>query len=468
MKRNFLQNFCLLTDSYKCTHAAQYPQGTQTIFSYLAARKGAQFDETVFFGLQYFLQQYLEGQVFDIEDVNQADAILGRHFGKDLFNYTGWRDMWRAYNGRLPVVIRAVPEGTVVPVGEGNVLLTIQNTDPRFFWLTNYLETLLVQVWYASTVATQSRAMKKIIMSALEESGDPYTIDFKLHDFGFRGTSCPEEAAIGGAAHLVNFKGTDTLPGIMLHRSFYDEPMAGYSVPASEHSTMTSWGEDHEYEAMGNMLEAYPSGIVACVSDSFDIFRACEHYWGARLKDMVLARDGVLVIRPDSGEAVEILPKLCEILASKLGFSHNQKGFRVLNPKVRLIQGDGVDIQSLQDILHAMLFKGWSADNLGFGSGGGLLRKVHRDTQRFAMKASWALVNGQGRNVMKNPVTDRTKTSVGGRISLYRHRKDGSFFTGGADYPTDFHAEDMLEEVFRDGQIVKRWTLGDIRERARL
>ena len=230
-------NLLLLTDSYKVTHWRQYPQGTTRVHSYFESR-GGEFAETVFFGLQYYLHNYL-GHPVSQEDIEEADEFFAAHFGtRDLFNRAGWQHIVTNHGGYLPVVIRAVPEGTVVPTG--NVLMTIENTDPVVPWLTNYLETLLVQVWYGTTVATLSREMKQLIQHYLEKTGDPTLIDFKLHDFGFLGVSSVESAAVGGAAHLVNFKGTDTMTALIAARDVYGEPMAGFSIPAAEHSTITS------------------------------------------------------------------------------------------------------------------------------------------------------------------------------------------------------------------------------------
>ena len=195
-----------------------------------------------------------------------------------------------------------------------NVLMTVENTDPVCFWLTNWLETLLVHAWYPSTVATQSREMKRILLRYLEATGDPGLIDFKLHDFGCRGVSSLESAGIGGAAHLVNFLGTDNLPALELLAETYGAECGGFSLPASEHSTITSWGEAHELDAMRNMLAQYPDGLVACVSDSYDVYRACAEYWGGALREAVLARPGTLVIRPDSGDPASVVCRVLDIL----------------------------------------------------------------------------------------------------------------------------------------------------------
>ncbi len=271
-------NLLLRTDSYKFTHWKQYPPGTEQVYSYFESR-GGKWSDVVFFGLQYYLKKYLEGPVVTRRAIDEAEELVGLHFAdKSLFNRRGWEHILRVHDGRLPLRIRAVPEGTPVP--GHNVLMTVENTDPACYWLPNYVETLLVQVWYGSTVATQSREMKKLVLKHLHRTGDPCLIDFKVHDFGFRGVSSVESAGVGGAAHLVSFRGTDTFEGIIVARDYYGEPMAGFSIPAAEHSTITAWGQTHEVDAMRNMLEQYPRGMVAVVSDSYDVFAACEKIWG--------------------------------------------------------------------------------------------------------------------------------------------------------------------------------------------
>lgn len=455
---NWLNNICWLTDSYKCSHYKQYPPGTKNIYSYFESRSGSTFPNTVFFGLQYFLKEYLEGVVVTPQKIDEAEELFNLHMGGKVFNRAGWEHILNAHGGRLPVRIKAAPEGLVVP--ESNVLMTVENTDPEAYWLTNYLETLLVQVWYPSTVASQSRAMKSALNQYLDLTGNPDLIPFKLHDFGFRGVTCPEQAALGGAAHLVNFQGTDTVPGLVLAKKFYGEPMAGFSIPASEHSTITSWGENNEVDALRNMLHQYPNGLVACVSDSFDIFRACSDYWGGVLKDEVLARDGVLVVRPDSGNPPEIVVKVLGLLGEKFGTTVNSKGYKVLNPKVRVIQGDGIDAKMLMLILDSMETFGWSADNVAFGSGGGLLQKMNRDTQRFAFKCSAAVVGDVERDVYKRPITDSGKKSKSGRLKLCQ-TPDGI-----ATLPAGEVGTDLLETVFLDGAITRNQTFQQIRDLA--
>jgi nicotinamide phosphoribosyltransferase len=452
-------NILLLTDSYKLCHHSLYEPGTEVIYSYFESR-GGDFDKVVFFGLQYALKKYLAGRVVTKEMIDEAEEIVSAHLGnRNYFNRAGWVHILDKHDGRLPVLIKAAPEGSVVPTH--NVLITIENTDPACFWLTNYLETLLVQTWYPCTVSTQSREMKKVILSYLNKTGDPGLIDFNLHDFGFRGVSSVETAAIGGAAHLVNFKGTDTLAGILLAREYYNEPMAGFSIPASEHSTITEWGRENEVGAMRNMLEKYPEGTIACVSDSYDIEKACTTYWGGILKDRVLARKGTLVVRPDSGSPPVIVCEVLDLLGKAFGAERNSKGYFVLNPHVRVIQGDGIDYAMISRILEAMEAKMWSADNIAFGSGGGLLQKLNRDTLKFAFKCSSARVNGKERDVYKEPITDRGKTSLRGRLKLVQ---DHGYQTRRLEQEGD----DVLIPVFRDGEMLCDQSFREVRERAKV
>lgn len=436
-----ISNPLLLGDSYKYTHWKMYPPKTETVYSYFESRGGL-FKETVFFGLQYLLQEYLCGTIVTPRRIAEAETFVAAHLGdKTLFNRVGWEHIVEVHGGRLPVEIRAVPEGTSVPVL--TPLMTIENTDPSCWWLTNFLETLLSQIWYSCTVSTVSREIKKVILAALERSGDPADIRFKLHDFGFRGVSSVESAAIGGAAHLVNFMGTDNVMGARLAMEYYAASMPGFSIPAAEHSTITSWGSEHEVDAFRNMLTQFPKGLVSVVSDSYDIYCACRQYWGKDLKDLVMAREGCLVVRPDSGVPEEVVVKVLDTLGQAFGTTVNAKGYRVLDPHVRVIQGDGIDYDSIRAILGNMEVHGWSADNLAFGMGGALLQKLNRDTQMFAFKCSSATVDGQQRDVFKKPVTQEWKKS-----------KPGRFEVGPV--------------VFRNGEILVKTTFDEVRTRAAL
>lgn len=455
-------NLILMTDSYKVGHWPQYPPGTENVYSYFESR-GGMYPQTVFFGLQYLIERYLT-KVPNIGDITAARDLFAAHFGSDkLFNEQGWREIKKL--GYLPIRIKAVPEGSVVPTH--NVLMTVENTLPEFFWLTNYLETILSQVWYPTTVATISWNVRQNILRYLNMNGTPEAINFKLHDFGFRGVSSAESAAIGGGAHLTSFMGTDTLPPLVFLREYYDADMAGFSVPASEHSTMTSWGAKNEVEAYRNMIEQYGNmPIYSVVSDSYDIFTACRDLWGGVLKDKVLDADGTLVVRPDSGDPPVVVLQLLNILGEQFGYEVNEKDFRVLNPKVRLIWGDGLDPAMIDSILRRMNTFGWSADNIVFGMGGGLLQKVNRDTQKFAFKCSSVNVNGEERAVFKQPVTDPGKVSKKGRLALVQDPANlDQLITVSADQPAvqDGSFPDLLQTVFEDGVVTKRYTLDDVR-----
>ncbi|HEY6248924.1 MAG TPA: nicotinate phosphoribosyltransferase [Candidatus Angelobacter sp.] len=461
MQKTQTRNLVLQTDSYKFTHWKQYPPGTEFVYSYLESR-GGMFEQTLFFGLQYYLLEYLSGQVITAEDVAEARDFVDRHIAPGTFNFDGWMYIVRQLGGRLPVVIKAVAEGTLVDVQ--NVLMTIENTDPHCYWLPNYLETLLLKVWYPITVGTLSHAIRKVFLGALERSGDPSLIDFKLHDFGYRGVSSEETAGIGASAHLVNFKGTDTVAGVrFLQRYYRSNEMEGFSIPAAEHSTITAWGRENEVRAYDNMLTQFPAGLVAVVSDSYNVYEACEKLWGEILYDKVLQREGVLVVRPDSGYPRDVVLKVLEILGRKFGYQSNAKGYRVLNPKVRVIQGDGVNYWTIQDTLTAMMRAGWSADNITFGMGGALLQQLNRDTQKFAFKTSAVTINGEDHPVYKDPVDGHDKVSKRGRLAL--RRINGRSSTQSVTRQNG-DARDLLRTVFKDGEVLLTQTVDEIRELA--
>jgi nicotinamide phosphoribosyltransferase len=318
-------------------------------------------------------------------------------------------------------------------------------------------------------VATLSREIKKIIAGFLERTGDPSLLPFKLHDFGYRGVSSEETAALGGAAHLLNFLGSDTVAGIVLLQDYYGATgMPGFSIPASEHSTITAWGKAHELDAYRNMLEAYPSGLVACVSDSYNVYHACEKLWGELLKPDIVHRNGTLVIRPDSGDPVPVLTKVFEILGAKFGYQTNAKGYRVLPSYIRVIQGDGVNMFTIQNMLYQLSkFSGWSADNIAFGMGGALLQQLNRDTQKFAFKCSAARIAGKWCPVYKDPVTDPSKNSKRGRLALLESQP-GEFRTVEELEDNRLDDQDRLVTVFENGEILLDDQLDAIRERAQL
>ncbi len=452
-------NLILDTDSYKLTHYLQYPPGTRRISSYIESRGGV-LPEVLFFGLQAFLKGYLS-QPITRADIDEAEEICRAHLG--VFNRAGWEYIVERHGGFLPVEIQALPEGTAV--GHHIPVVQVVNTDPECFWVPSYLETALLRaVWYPSTVASTSFACKKLLRQYLEETADTLdALPFQLHDFGARGATCDEAAGLGGAGHLLNFQGTDTLAALSLARRHYAEPMAGFSIPASEHSTMTSWGKAGECAAYRNMIRQFagPQKVLAFVIDSYDVWNALDHLVGEELHDEIVGSGGRIVLRPDSGDPVAVVPRVIEHLMRRFGHTQNGKGYRVLPPYIRVIQGDGVDLHSLPRILEVLKMRALSTENLAFGMGGGLLQKVDRDTLKWAMKASWGEIDGQPRDIYKDPVTDPDKRSRAGRCAVVA-AGDG-YETVREDALAGRH--NLLRPVYRDGRLLAEESFARIRQR---
>ena len=456
-----MHNIILNSDSYKYSQFSQYPANTTCIYSYIESR-GGKYNETVFFGLQAFIKEYLLEPITQ-DMIDEAELIITAH--GEPFNRAGWEYILNEHNGYLPVRIRAVPEGTIVPVK--NVLATIENTDPACYWLTSFLETALLRaIWYPTTVATNSYTSKQLILEYLVYTGDPSTIGFKLHDFGARGVSSLESAGLGGAAHLVNFQGTDTVEALLFARRYYGADMAGFSIPAMEHSTVTSWGREREVDSYRNMLKqnGKPGGILACVSDSYDIFAACEK-WGTELKQDVINSGATVVVRPDSGDPATVVLECLTILDKHFGHTTNSKGYKVLN-NVRVIQGDGINHASIKQILQTITDKGFSADNVAFGQGGALLQIVNRDDQKFAFKASYGIINGKEVLIHKDPITDPGKRSKVGKMKLIE--VNGKYETINHLDARYLDAADLLHSVFENGKLLKETTFDEVRARAQV
>lgn len=442
-------NLILNTDSYKASHFLQYPAGTQVVSSYIESR-GGQFPHTLFFGLQAFIKEYLLKPV-TTADIDEAEAVFAAH-GVPFFR-EGWEQIVQQHGGFLPIEIEALPEGMIVPTG--NALVQIRNTDPQAFWLTSYLETALLRaVWYPTTVATLSWQVKQSIRQALEATCDNPMVElpFKLHDFGARGVSSHESAALGGMAHLVNFMGSDTVVALLAARKYYGADMAGFSIPAAEHSTITAWGREGETDAYANMLQQFGQAgkLLAVVSDSYDIYHAVSEIWGKQLRSQVESSGATVVIRPDSGVPEAIVPEVLERLYATFGGRINSKGYKVLSDCVRVIQGDGVDVDSIGVILQRIQQAGFSTENVAFGMGGGLLQKVNRDTLRFAMKASAMQINGVWRDVYKQPITDSGKNSKRGRLAVIKDA--GTIKTIREDALS--WESNCLRPVFRNGALL--------------
>lgn len=461
-----MPNFSIIeeTDGYKPSHGWMLQDDTQVVYSYMEPRLGAQHDFVQVIGTQFTLLEYLEGVRVTLDDIYRAKAMFADYFGNDkIFNEAGWTYIATALGGRLPLKIKAVPEGTCVPVG--NVIFTVENTDENCAWLTNYVESLLTHIWYPTTVATVSRSVRMMIERILTETGCGLEgADFMLHDFGYRGATSNEAAAIGGFAHITNFLGTDTIVAMVLAKNYYNHiGPAAFSVPASEHSVMTALGQGNDITVLDQLLEKFPTGILSVVADSYDIYKFTQAVCDR--KDKILARDGKFVLRPDSVTSTDNTPEsltlqLVSMLHATFGGTKNEAGYVTLNPKVGVLWGDGIGPDGIEKILNTLKWAGFAADNMVFGMGGGLLqRNIDRDTERFAFKCSAQKRNGEWLDIQKNPL-DASKKSKAGRLALVKG-EDGMLTT-----VVGPREDDILETVFLDGEVTKTYTLEEIRARA--
>ena len=450
------------TDVYKWGHMDFY-KDAESIYSYMEARSSDQFSETVFFGLQYYVKEYLMRGVTD-GDIAEFDRLRTKVLGEGLSdaqrkNLEDLRDL-----GYLPLRIKAVPEGEVV--GVQNVLLTVETTDPRFPWLGGLVESLLLKLWNTCSVATTSKAYYDLFEAAALQTGAPMDfVPFQVHDFGYRGCSSEETAELGGAAHLIYNRGTDTVPAVRFIEKYYGcAGLIGASVPATEHSVACSFGPDEGEEAyLRRVLDVVPEGIVSVVSDTYDYWKFICHV-APKFREEILAREGKVVFRPDSGNPEEIIPLSIESLMDTWGYTVNEKGFRVLNPKVGLIYGDGMYYERVERVLDDLVARGLCSSNLVIGVGGLLLQQHSRDDMGFAFKATEGTFAGETRELFKDPATDPGKKSKKGRMVLNFSEEDG-YHT--ADQVSKEEAEGgYLEVVFENGKLVKEETFDAIRERA--
>lgn len=458
-----MTSILLNADSYKASHFKQYPPDTQYVSSYIEPRGSKTLPKCVFFGLQVFLKEVLSKPITQSE-INEAEAFFAQHGVP--FNKEGWQYILDQHQGFLPLYVQALPEGSIVDMS--TPVVQVSNSDPNCFWLTSYVETAILRaVWYPSTVASLAYACRQVIKTGMEVSCE--TLDklpFMLNDFSFRGVSSQESAGLGGAAHLLSFQGTDNIAGILTAQKYYNTTeMLGFSIAASEHSTITSWGRDNESQAYSNMLTQFskPGALVAVVSDSYDLFNAITNIWGTELKQQIIESGGTLVVRPDSGIPEEIVPKCLYLLADKFGYTMNSKGYRVLPSYVRLIQGDGINLHSLTTIINAIHAAGFSLDNVAFGMGGGLLQQVDRDTQQWAMKCSAVQVNNLWRDVYKDPITSSAKRSKKGVLAVVK--EGGVFKSIKKDDLTNDVQHNWLEPVFIDGHLLVEDDFSTIKNR---
>lgn len=482
-------NPLMLIDFYKADHRRQYPEGTELVYSNFTPRKfrDGLSQDLVFFGLQYFIKEYLinqwnEGFFKQPKEKMLADykRRMDNALGKDSISVEHIAQLHDL--GHLPLVIKALPEGTVV--GPKIPILTIQNTQPEFFWLTNYLESLMSAIlWKPCTSATTAFHYRKRFTYYAEETVGGTALDFVYwqgHDFSFRGMSGIEDACISAAGHLLSFYGTDTVPAIDFLEQYYsansDLEMVGGSVPATEHSVMCMGTEENEISTFERLItELYPKGIVSIVSDTWDFWQVITDFM-PRLKNQILARDGKVVIRPDSGDPVKIIvgdkeatpgsPEYkgaIECLWEVFGGNITQKGYKLLDPHIGLIYGDSINLGRQEAILNGLKEKGFASFNVVLGIGSFTYEYVTRDTYGFAMKATYGEVNGEGRNIFKSPKTDDgTKRSAKGLLAV--HQINDTLLL--QDECTKETANTgLLKTVFENGRLIKDQSLSQIRER---
>jgi len=465
MNKIISDNILLDSDVYKHTHWKMIPPDVKFTYAYQESRgvndKGVP-PETLVFGYQYYIKRYLEGQVITEEMIPEAAELMKEIFNTDqYFNEQGWKYILENYDGRLPIVIKAVPEGLVIP--SHNILMSIQNTDAHVPWLTTFVETLLMRSWYPMSVATTSLGIKKLIKKYADKTGGSPEILFHLNDFGSRGVSSKESAGIGGMAHLVNFKGSDTIEAARYAKAYYNAGFCMGSVAASEHSETLLFGEDNEKGAYEHFIDTFPNGILSIVSDTYDLNIAVDKIFGVELKDKILERDGKLVVRPDSGYPPHITIQVLKSLYKHFGGTTNDKGYINLNPKVGVIYGDFIAYGMIDDILAAMEREGFSTDNVVFGMGGGLLQQVNRDTFKFAIKNS-ACANEHmaWKGIAKNPLQDPGKKSKKGRLQLIK--ENGEYKT--QEFNQLHTDKDLLIPIFKNGELLVEYMWDHVCERA--
>lgn len=482
-------NPLMLIDFYKADHRRQYPEGTELVYSNFTPRKSRQADNEnlVFFGLQYFVKEYLvkqwtEGFFNQTKEkvVAEYKRRMDNALGKDAVPVNHIAELHDL--GYLPLVVKGLPEGTIVtpkiPV------VTVYNTLPQFFWLTNYLESLMSAIlWKPCTSATTALQYRKTFQEyALSTVGDS-DIDFVYwqgHDFSFRGMSGIEDACISSAGHLLSFYGTDTVPAIDFHEQYYladsDQELVGGSVPATEHSVMCMGTKDNEIATFERLIsELYPAGIVSIVSDTWDFWQVITEYL-PKLKSQILARDGKVVIRPDSGDPVKIIvgdadatpgsPEFkgaIECMWEVFGGTTTSKGYKLLDAHIGLIYGDSITLQRQKAILEGLKAKGFASFNVVLGIGSYTYEYVTRDTYGFAMKATYGEVNGEARNIFKDPKTDDgTKKSAKGLLAVFE-TENGLLLKDECSWEEE--KTGILHKVFEDGKVLNEQSLSEIRSR---
>ena len=465
-----------LIDGYKLDHRRQYPPGTTKVYSNWTPRSSRVQgqDEVVFFGLQYFLERYLHFHYlageFGFEPIEYGQMV-DKYLGPNDIGIKHMQDLKKL--GYFPLEFRALPEGTLCPLRVP--CLTVENTHPDFFWLVNYFETLLSNVlWMPCTSATTAYRMRRLLdLHCLATGGDTSFVPWQGHDFSMRGLPGIEAAMLSGAGHLLSFTGTDTIPAVGFVNEYYpgDNGLVGGSVAATEHSVMSAGGEKGELATFERILSLYPQGIVSIVSDTWDLW----HVIGAilpRLKDKIMARDGKVVIRPDSGNPADVLcghgkqPGVVPLLWTIFGGTKNSKGYKQLDPHIGVIYGDSINYERADEICSRLAAQGFASTNVVFGIGSYTYQFVTRDTYGFAMKATWCEIDGKGHDIFKKPVTDDgIKFSATGRLSVVRGQ-DGRLTVIERATPEE-EARSLLIPVWKDGHFRRKDSFATIRERTR-
>jgi nicotinamide phosphoribosyltransferase len=454
-------NLILDADSYKLSHWLVYPELVRGMFSYIEPRRKGKL--IVPFGMQMWVRKCLLDPI-TTADVDEAEEFAIHHMVP--FNRSDWDYIVEKYQGFLPVVIRAVKEGMIMP--SSNAIVTVECTDHRLFWLASYIETTMQRgVWYPTTIASNDREKYDLIAKAVRRTCDDaffnVIMSFSLHDFAGRGVTCEEQAQIGGAAHTVFFRGSDTVSGVRAANFFYNEQMAAFSVPATEHSIQTAYGPDGQEQYIAAILDAYAKNgaILSLVVDGYNVFRECELLC-TKFKQRIIDSGAKVVFRPDSGDPVAIIDWLLDLLEKHFGTTINTKGYKVLN-HVGIIQGDGINYEMIAKILNLLEDKKFAASTIVYGSGGDLLQNAKRDDLSFAQKASAIqLKDGSWIDIFKDPITDPGKKSKAGRLTTVRSRLTGEWSTlKVGEFADEF--EDMMWTIYDHGTAPNTLTLEQIR-----
>lgn len=490
-----------LADGYKLDHRRQYPEGTEFVYSNWTPR-GSRIEgvnKVVFFGLQYFLEKYLEEEFAKFFDADEEKVV--KAYTRRVNGYLGPNEIGdehiRALHrlGYLPLEFRALEEGTSVPLRVP--MLTVENTLPEFFWVVNYIESLMSCVlWMPMTSATVAKRMRVLLDEWAVKTGSPKEfVDWQGHDFSFRGMAGVEAAVLSGMGHLTQFTGTDTIPAIDAIEEYYDIDSDGYliggSVAATEHSVMCAGGKDDEQETYERLLTLYPTGILSVVSDTWDLWKVLTETV-PNLKDKILARDGKLVIRPDSGNPADILCGLnsdadriwdndgkpltgtkpedlgvVELLWDTFGGTITETGHKLLDSHIGVIYGDAINFERAKEILTRLEAKGFASANVVFGMGSYGYQYQTRDTFGFAMKATNVIINGVETPIFKAPVTDGgEKKSLTGRIAVLPNLETGELYAV-ENASTWALQKSLLTTVWKDGKFVKRVGFEEVRGNAR-